>query len=63
MTVLSIIATLSFLMTQLFYFGDFTPHIPIVLGLAVTATVGWFHGFKWSDIQDGIFHVIDVVLP
>ncbi|WP_343563488.1 Na+/H+ antiporter NhaC [Kiloniella sp. b19] len=63
MALLPILATLAFLIVQLFYFGDFTPHIPIVMGITVTGIVGYLHGYKWQDIQEGIFHVISVALP
>lgn len=32
-----IVLTLLVLGIQLFYFGDFTPHIPLAIGIAITA--------------------------
>ena len=32
--------TLAILALQLFYFGDFTPHIPLAFGIAITALLG-----------------------
>jgi len=63
MALVPIIATVLLLMLQLFVYKNFTPHIPIALGLALTCVVGYFNGFKWDDMQDGIFHVISVALP
>ena len=63
MAIFPILATVSLLMLQLFVYEDFTPHIPIALGLAITCLVGYFNGFKWDDIEDGIFRVISVALP
>lgn len=63
MAIFPIFATVSLLMLQLFVYEDFTPHIPIALGLAVTCLVGYFNGFKWDDIEGGIFRVISVALP
>ena len=63
MAIFPILATVSLLMLQLFVYKDFTPHIPIALGLAITCLVGYFNGFKWDDIEDGIFRVISVALP
>jgi NhaC family Na+:H+ antiporter len=58
-----IVLTLIILGIQLFHFKDFTPHIPIAIGLAITCLVGWKLGLKWSEIEKGIFHVIHVALP
>lgn len=48
---------------QLFYFGDFTPHIPLAIGLAITALVGTYLGHDWGNMEDGVFRVINVSLP
>ncbi|WP_420547500.1 Na+/H+ antiporter NhaC [Curvivirga sp.] len=58
-----IILTLAVLGIQLFYFGDFTPHIPLAIGIAITAIVGLSIGHKWSRTEEGIFRVINVSLP
>ncbi|MBB3232395.1 Na+/H+ antiporter NhaC family protein, partial [Halomonas stenophila] len=58
-----VVLTLLVLGIQLFYFGDFTPHIPLAIGLAITALVGIRLGFKWKHIEEGVFHVIHVSLP
>lgn len=48
---------------QIFYFGDFTPHVPLVIGLAVTGLIGIHLGFDWKEVEEGAFHVIHVSLP
>lgn len=58
-----IVLTLLVLGTQLFYFGDFTPHIPLAIGLAITAMVGIKLNLTWRQIEEGVFHVIHVSLP
>lgn len=58
-----IVITLAVLAVQLFYFGDFTPHIPLAIGIAVTSIVGLMLGHPWPNIEDGVFHVIKVSLP
>src|SRR5690606_16864608 len=45
------------------YFGDFTLHVPLAIGLAITGLVGLKLGFDWADIEKGVFHVIHVSLP
>jgi NhaC family Na+:H+ antiporter len=63
MAILPIILTLTILGIQLFYYGDFTPHIPLAIGIAITATMGWFRGYRWDDMEKGVMHVIRVGLP
>ena len=58
-----ILLTLLVLGIQLFYFGDFTPHIPLAIGIAITGIVGLKLGHKWSNIEEGVFHVINISLP
>jgi NhaC family Na+:H+ antiporter len=58
-----VVLTLVVLGVQLFYFEDFTPHIPLAIGLAITALVGIKLGFNWRNIEAGVFHVIHVSLP
>ena len=58
-----VLLTLAILALQLFYFGDFTPHIPLACGIAITALVGKALGHRWQQVEDGVFHVINVSLP
>lgn len=58
-----VVLTLLLLALQLFYFGDFTPHIPLAIGLAITGLVGIYLGHKWPGLEKGVFHVINVALP
>ncbi|PVA08815.1 Na+/H+ antiporter NhaC [Pelagivirga sediminicola] len=58
-----VLLTLVVLGIQLFYFGDFTPHIPLAIGLAITSLVGLYLGHDWTNLEDGIFRVITVSLP
>lgn len=60
---LPIVFTLGFLGLQLFYYGDFTPHVPLALGLAFTGLLGVLRGQTWMDIREGVFHVIHVSMP
>lgn len=58
-----IVLTLVVLGIQLFYFGDFTPHIPLCFGVAFTTLVAMKQGLSWSDVESGIYNVIYVALP
>jgi Na+:H+ antiporter, NhaC family len=63
LALLPVVLTLGLLALQLFYYGDFTPHIPLIIGLAITSLLGVMRGQKWMDIREGVFHVIHVSLP
>ena len=63
LALLPVILTLGLLALQLFYYGDFTPHIPLAIGLAITALLGVLRGQTWLDIREGVFHVIHVSMP
>jgi len=58
-----VVLTLLVLGVQIFWFEDFTPQIPLAIGLAITGLVGLYLGHKWPSIEEGIFHVIHVSLP
>ena len=54
LALLPVVLTLGLLALQLFYYGDFTPHIPLILGLAITSLLGVFRGQTWMDIRDAL---------
>ncbi|HEY9038665.1 MAG TPA: Na+/H+ antiporter NhaC [Roseovarius sp.] len=58
-----VVLTLMLLALQLFYFSDFTPQIPLAIGLAITGVLGIYLGHDWSGLEEGVFHVITVSLP
>ena len=63
LALLPVVLTLFVLGLQLFYFDDFTPHIPLAIGLAITGLVGLYLGHNWPSLEEGAFHVINVSLP
>lgn len=63
MALVPIVLTLALLGVQIFYYGDFTPHIPLAIGIALTALVGLAEGLKWDQVEKGVFHVIAVSFP
>ncbi len=63
LALIPIIFTVGLLGIQLFYYGDFTPHIPLAIGFAVTGLVGLSQGWSWRDIESGAFHVLHVAMP
>jgi Na+:H+ antiporter, NhaC family len=63
MAILPIALTIALLMLQLFVFDDFTPHIPLVLGIMIVGALGWWQGYRWSDMEAGLYKVVSVGLP
>lgn len=62
LALIPIVLTLGVLGIQLFYYGDFTPHVPLAIGLAITALIGWYQGYRWKDIEEGSLHVVSIGL-
>lgn len=62
LALLPIVLTLGVLGIQLFYFKDFTPHIPLAFGLAITAAIGWLQGHRWHDMEAGALRVVTIGL-
>ncbi|MFG1491831.1 Na+/H+ antiporter NhaC, partial [Oceanospirillum sp. HFRX-1_2] len=58
-----IVLTIALLGVQIFYYDDFTPHIALAIGFAITSIVGWAQGYRWKDIEAGAFHVLHVAMP
>ncbi|MEP0177472.1 MAG: Na+/H+ antiporter NhaC [Paraglaciecola sp.] len=57
-----IMSTLAILMVQILVFKG-APHIPLILGIGITAIFGILHGHKWSDLQQGMLSSVSVALP
>ena len=43
--------------------GISPPHITLAIGIAITGVVGLKLGYKWNNIEEGVFHVINISLP
>ncbi len=63
MALLPIVLTMALLMVQLFIFDDFTPHIPLAIGILISGVFAWRRGYRWPAIADGMYHVASVGLP
>ena len=63
MALLPIALAIALLAIQLFYYGDFTPHIPLALGAAIAAIFGWARGYRWADMEAGGFKLLHVAMP
>ncbi|QFT85984.1 Malate-2H(+)/Na(+)-lactate antiporter [Halomonas sp. THAF12] len=63
LALLPIVLTFGVLGVQLFAFGDFTPHVPLIIGIAITALVGRYLGLRWQQLEAGMLHVVSIGLP
>lgn len=63
LALIPIVLTIALLGVQIFYYDDFTPHIPLAIGFGITALVGWLQGYRWKDIESGAFRVLHVAMP
>ncbi|MDR5861076.1 Na+/H+ antiporter NhaC [Halomonas eurihalina] len=63
LALIPIVLTIALLGVQIFYYDDFTPHIPLAIGFGITAVVGWLQGYRWKDIEAGAFKVLHVAMP
>ena len=51
------------LMVQFFIFSDYTPHIPLVIGICITGAFMSLKGRKWIDMEHNMYRVMKVALP
>ncbi|WP_368186225.1 Na+/H+ antiporter NhaC [Aestuariibius sp. HNIBRBA575] len=63
MALLPLLLAVILVAMQVFYYGDVSPHVPLALGVVITAAFGWYRGYRWKEMQDGMFNVIHVALP
>ncbi|NMF89374.1 Na+/H+ antiporter NhaC [Aromatoleum petrolei] len=62
LALLPIVLTLGVLGVQLFYYKDFTPHVPLAIGLAITAAIGWLQGHRWQQMEQGVLRIVSIGL-
>ncbi|WP_136248836.1 Na+/H+ antiporter NhaC [Halomonas borealis] len=63
LALLPIVLTFGVLGIQLFVFGNFTPHVPLIIGIALTALLGRRLGLRWQEMEAGMLHVVSIGLP
>ena len=63
LSILPILFTIGLLSVQILVFNDFTPHIPLLLGVAFTCCIGIYLHYTWAQLEAGIFKVVSVALP
>lgn len=63
LSIIPILFTIILLSVQILFFNDFTPHIPLLFGIAFTCCIGAYLRHPWAKLEKGVFEVVSVALP
>ena len=55
--------TVAILMVQFFIFKDYTPHVPLIIGICITGIFMALKGRKWAEMEKNMYRVMKVALP
>lgn len=58
-----LLLTVALLMVQFFVFKDYTPHVPLVVGICITGIFMALKGRKWAGMEKHMYRVMKVALP
>ena len=58
-----LLLTVVLLMVQFFVFKDYTPHVPLVVGICITGIFMALKGRKWAGMEKHMYRVMKVALP
>lgn len=58
-----LVLTTIILMVQFFGFKDFTPHVPLVIGICITGIFMSIKGKSWQGMEIKMYRVMKVALP
>ena len=58
-----LVITTAIMAVQFFIFKDFTPHIPLIIGICITGLFMGLKGQHWADMEHQMFNVMKVGLP
>lgn len=58
-----LILTTIILMIQFFGFQDYTPHVPLIIGICITGIFMAIKGRSWADMEKNMYKVMKVALP
>ena len=58
-----LVLTVVLLLVQFFVFNDYTPHVPLVMGICITGIFMALKGRKWADMEKHMYRVMKVALP
>lgn len=62
MALIPFIVMISIMAITIIKFGG-SPHIPLLIGAAIAALIGWRYGYKWEIIEEGAYKGIRMALP
>ncbi len=63
LAIIPIVITVSLLALQLIAFNRFDPQPPLMFGIFIAAAIGVMRGWKWTDIEEGMFKIVIISLP
>lgn len=63
MAIVPLLVTAIILMVQFFVFDDFTPHIPLVIGILLCGFFSKINGGRWRDLESSMLEVVSVGIP
>ena len=58
-----LLLAVALLMVQFFVFKDYTPHVPLVIGICITGMFMALKGRKWAGMEQHMYRVMKVALP
>ncbi|MDO4904735.1 MAG: Na+/H+ antiporter NhaC [Lautropia sp.] len=58
-----LVLTTIILMVQFFIFNDYTPHVPLIIGLCITGLFTSIKGGSWTEMEKSMYKVMKVALP
>ena len=62
MALIPFIVMIGIMAITIIKFGG-SPHVPLLIGAAIAALIGWRYGYKWEIIEEGAYKGIRMALP
>lgn len=62
MALIPLVIMIAIMAVTIIKFGG-SPHVPLLIGAAAAALIGWRYGYKWDVIEEGAYKGIRMALP
>ncbi|QDY45962.1 Na+/H+ antiporter NhaC [Planococcus glaciei] len=62
MALIPLVIMIAIMAVTIIKFGG-SPHVPLLIGAAAAAFIGWRYGYKWDVIEEGAYKGIRMALP
>lgn len=63
LAILPLASTIGLIASQLIFSNNFDPQVPLLFGIFLTASIGALRGWKWSEMEAGMFNIVTLSLP